>query len=545
MTRHVMSALAVGALAVGFARAQVNPPLEMQEPQDQQTIGEYGEAIDKWFPTWLQDKASRSRVVEEWAHRPSEDLTLNAESVVADKTTSVDAPNGFAGRVTNALTDFLPIFQGAVNGVGSSDDKKSVTVSFNPWRWGWGELNFKGTIAEPQPFGKLLDAVVDSARATQKDALAKMLSDFDDMVFAASIGLRGRNDRWSNPRPRLMLGRNSRDYQDLIAGLVGGKLDRSLDANRLTVDSPELALLLGKLKSGSDRKKRPPVASNDCDDSDPDKLSFDCARRIGGWTDADIANYRKALWALKINEKATAEDVARSGLATLIPALIDNQPQVVLTVSRTRRDRFVGQDEETAAFSWEFGATNFNSVIREFRYLVANNRGVPSNSLALTAFENVVSDKADAILKQDRFVVSVTYKRSDALAYTYAYTEQVASPAGGNPVSVARTSVLSLPSTWEISGTFQWGRILDSDVKAPNVPRPRVDVSINYLKVSDTDVRQSRVIARASLTYPISDVLSLPLSISYANRAEFLGDQDKTFSAHIGVTYKFKRKPAN
>jgi len=48
-----------------------------------------------------------------------------------------------------------------------------------------------------------------------------------------------------------------------------------------------------------------------------------------------------------------------------------------------------------------------------------------------------------------------------------------------------------------------------------------------------------RIVGSATLTYRVDEKLSIPFTIEYANRSEFLSDDTNTISANLGFKYDF------
>ena len=144
--------------------------------------------------------------------------------------------SSFADRVGNTLQNFLPLFQGAVDAVSTSDDKKSVTVRFNPVRAAtFGELGLTASATEPEPSEALLKLLPDDIRTGQKEAIQKTLDDFTDLSYAATYNYVRKLEPEHLASPgarRWFFGRNPRLYEEVFASLVGDTLKRSPPQNK-------------------------------------------------------------------------------------------------------------------------------------------------------------------------------------------------------------------------------------------------------------------------------------------------------------------------
>jgi hypothetical protein len=197
----------------------------------------------------------------------------------------------------------------------------------------------------------------------------------------------------------------------------------------------------------------------------------------------------------------------------------------------------VGPDSYALSISYELGFRNFNSVIRQYRWLKRNAKDSPA-ATAFQAFRDVMSE-GDA-LGENKLVFGMTYNRVRAYALSYAYVETVTDPGTGTQTQFPRSADVDLPTSSELTGRVQWGRFLGRS-KAGE-PVPRLDVAAEYLNVSDDSERLDRFVVRATYTHPISTTVSFPITVSYANHGDLPGEQDRVLGAHVGLSYKFNRQ---
>jgi hypothetical protein len=77
---------------------------------------------------------------------------------------------------------------------------------------------------------------------------------------------------------------------------------------------------------------------------------------------------------------------------------------------------------------------------------------------------------------------------------------------------------------------------------------PRSTLSIEWVnadqnvKINNTPLENNRFVARLSLVVPVQGGMTLPLTIVYSNKPEFLKGQDRVLSAHVGISYKIGDK---
>jgi hypothetical protein len=101
---------------------------------------------------------------------------------------------------------------------------------------------------------------------------------------------------------------------------------------------------------------------------------------------------------------------------------------------------------------------------------------------------------------------------------------------------------IDVKSAYELIVKGQGGRQLSQVVQGKPM---RADFSLEGHVVEKDGVRNTnRWLATATLTMPLGDNMSIPVSVTYANKTEFLTDKRK-LSAHLGISYRLPMRPAN
>src|SRR5206468_1682043 len=77
-------------------------------PDDGETVGTYKDYLSRLAAGPVPGLQTR--------------VAVEVKKEVAEKTSTVSPPEGFADRVNDGLADFLPLFQGAINAVSTSAD---------------------------------------------------------------------------------------------------------------------------------------------------------------------------------------------------------------------------------------------------------------------------------------------------------------------------------------------------------------------------------------------------------------------------------------
>ena len=205
--------------------------------------------------------------------------------------------------------------------------------------------------------------------------------------------------------------------------------------------------------------------------------------------------------------------------------LVNNQPQIVLSVEARVRDDLVGPDEQSLKLSYELGGANINGFKR-FRAnqqvldaeREADERLCPDTSTCLLGY---VDSKGGRVESGDRFSASLSFVSKDG----YHFDDS----------GIA----LDLPSERSLVAELGYGRYLGSRVADMGAAgSSRVDLAVNYEDVKDDPARQNRTTARFTFSQGLSDGLFLTLGLVWANKPEYRGQVDQEISARAGINYK-------
>jgi hypothetical protein len=224
------------------------------------------------------------------------------------------------------------------------------------------------------------------------------------------------------------------------------------------------------------------------------------------------------------------ESAARqNGLFTLID-LINNQPQLVVSVESKIRDDLVGPDQHTAKLTYEFGGTNVNryekyaAEQREADRLATERDPTrqPACSDEVSCLASYVATRRDgAVSEGSRLALSIEYVGKDAYDFDRA------------GVQFAQDKESSLIAR------FAYGRYVDVGfADATRAGRSRIDVTASFEDVRGDPARQNRSIANIVFAQEISRGLFFTLGLAWANKPEFRGAVDEEISARAGISYK-------
>ncbi|HEX3110178.1 MAG TPA: hypothetical protein VHU41_13880 [Thermoanaerobaculia bacterium] len=439
-------------------------------------------------------------------------------SKVANSTRATTPPDAFAARIHNSYQDFLVPLSFAINKVEESKDGQALTLRFNPLRQPPWNAGLTATVSKPSVADSVKNAIGVTSRDTTVSAIQKELGDFDDVTVALSIT---RTTDECKQLDNRCFGRNPRIYWNLISGPVLA-LAPQTSAEAAQTATSELfdEVLIGEIeraqhvslanrKTKEDKEKRSKFLNKASRtkladfSSDPDvrRRIYEGAKKAGELDAADTKAYLAALKTRGIDNLST---------------LIDNQPEFALTGIYHNLGRFSGPDQVSGSVDFQVGLYHLTNVKR----LVpgcGDDKECLTRALALPGLSSNLSDK---------FVFNVTYTKTDR--YKLDSLGDIDSSAF-TPIDLKRAS--------EWKGKAQWGRKLGMLVKDE---RPRVDVSAEFHRTSADGVRTlNRFVATTTLTVPWGATASIPVSLAYANKSQFLNDSRKQLSMHFGLSYRF------
>jgi hypothetical protein len=467
-----------------------------------------------------------------------------APQAVAGKTTATTPPEGFPERVRESIADFLPLLGLSMDAVSTSDDRKSVSLKLNPLKFEHGELSFAAAAAQPEVFKPILDNIIESSRDQEQKNLLTRVKDLDDVTFALAYGVTRRGLTWDGPRH--LYGRDYALYQKLIDGLSKSSWTsvdqemRKLAHENFIFHQKILASLHDLLRrkaeeqakaQGSTEEVKNPVAM---DTTFSDLRRFIASRELSFSEEEVIAGL--------VDEAVNLGDLDKAMKQTnfdALPSLIDNQPQIVFTLSHRATNEIVGPESTTLTARYELGSRNFNAVLREYQNLRISGEG--PDAARLKAYRNVVDNIGRDIRGEDKLILSLSYKWVNDYSFDYAYTQTLLDPTGNPGTVIDRRAQVMLGKNREWDGNLTYTRFLLTGSDPANktgVDLPRLTMTVEAVQLQDDPKRQNRVIGKLSYVQSTTKNVSIPITLTWASRPEFLGQQNRTFGAHLGLTYK-------
>ena len=217
---------------------------------------------------------------------------------------------------------------------------------------------------------------------------------------------------------------------------------------------------------------------------------------------------------------ASAEQAASGRSTQIVKALtkvLNNQPQAFVTAAYHYRNSLIGQDEISAKATYEMSPQSLN------RFLARN--GDTCEKSAATCADRLIAFAG----AQDPATQPDT---SDRLSFAIEYKQARRDTVDLSQYSV--TTPIVRPSTHSVISTLTWGRPL-TGTKLRDV---RVDVAASYENISNDPTKKDRLVASLTLSQKISDTMTLPLSLTYANHTQYVPQTDKRLGIHFGISYK-------
>lgn len=494
-------------------------------------------------------------------------VETSTPKAIAQKPTTAASPPAFADRVNAAIADFLPWFQFAVNEVASSEDKTSVTAKFNPIPVGmYGNLSLNATATQPQVFKALEELIVEPAREAQRKSLLGKVDDFSDLTIALSYGFQWRAGSWDNTRK--LFGRNYELYSNLASTLLDealGEVARDIDDREDKINRQQRSLLEEMKGQGILRKalekdgliqENQPVP--ELVNIGPIKLAT--LETLSAALHKRFVDVLRQQAQLSSDVTATVQKAIKDHKLDALPAMIDNQPQIIFQGSYRESHDIIGRDAAAITASYEMGSRNINAMLREYHQM--RREGIESPS-KLEAFRRGVTDRAYKF--EDKVIFSASFLRNRPYSFSFDYKESVSVPGATEPVEIDRTAALNFPRSDDWRASLSWTRLWPRRVEEPEtmlgagLPQlpavtgrqaPRSTLTIEWveadqrIKLNDKPLENDRLVARLSLVVPVPGGMTMPLTIVYSDKPEFLKDQDRVFGAHVGISYKIGEKSA-
>ena len=407
-----------------------------------------------------------------------------------------------------SVKDFLPGLVTAL-GLGElSEDDSSQTLA-NNWTWGdrWA-LSSKlvrqnGGLFEPlkTALAAELDASVLDDRVA---ALEKEIGDFDDTRLETSLSYEGKIGSWQFGRQLREYDAIVNDYYEAITAdfPAGGMAD---NIQRASVQAASLGL-----------PPETPVAA-----AFADKQSAENALRVARTMETLAAQLTASVGIL--------EKTLQQGNYYDLAELIENQPQLYATGFYRYRDGVVGPDRWELSAHFEYGFRSLNAARNECGWGLAKVTPAEASAEAkerrTTCLSNFLLTRAGKEAQSpNRFTASLAYSHTDDFDF----------PLPGDHFAFH----VDPAQSWIINTVY--GRSLRVDEDGADVLRLAIEA--NYEDVTGDPLKQSRLVATATVTQRLAEKLYASISAVWADKPEYRGDVDEELSARAGIKWKLSRE---
>jgi hypothetical protein len=473
-----------------------------------------------------------------------EETVEEAGSKVLAQASSAAATDASGSRVSDSLSDLLPLLQGAITPVNTSGEGEPVVLNFNSPPFLGGKTSLQATLVEPKIFAPLEEKFGDATHETESKILLDRAGGFGDATYSLGWSPVRRAKNWLTTKR--LFGREMATYLPLINEYANDVLlpkftERATaflvqGAKELQPAGNDLAKLLDidfdtvMATSFADLRKS---AGSSPDPSEANRL-------IDG-----IKDQIESLAAIEMEAQATLTE--REELSDKFAALVGNQPVLQVRTSYRDADPAVGPRDLAVTVEYSAGMLNFNRLLEEYQGLIdqrPDTSGKPDDGtlrlLKGQAFDNIAERAAKGDLWRTSY--AITYKKISDYDETFEYDLD----------DVKKTFDLAVPGIEQWQLRINYSQLAGPDLFAPEV-RPRIEFSVEGIwNQEDGDIEESmrrndRILGRITYTVAGSDNMTFPVSVVFANRPEFLmedKDLKNKLSMHVGLSYKLPRPKA-
>lgn len=209
-------------------------------------------------------------------------------------------------------------------------------------------------------------------------------------------------------------------------------------------------------------------------------------------------------------------------------AMLENRSKLAFSAKKTFRSGIVGPDKTEISVSYSRPLGNGAESVRRIMESNQNCAGISSwrtysefdlNCASTLAALPRMFDEAD---KQQKLSFSLTYSDMDAFAYA----------------DMPSMFSQSYESTRALSISAAYGRNYTPNL--PNVTGGRLDASFSFEDVKNDVELNDRGILQATYTLNFES-FALPITLTWSNKSELVGDADAKLGGHIGIQYRLRK----
>jgi hypothetical protein len=418
---------------------------------------------------------------------------------VKDANRATEPPDPFAAQLHNSYQDFLNLLSFAINKVEEAEDGQALTIRFNPVRSGSDVFGATLTAARPGVSDLVKNALPAEGRADLVTRLEGQLGQTDDLTYSISWARQTVNcavDR--NPEARCW-GRDPKTYRGLLSHAIAPLLARVDDP-----DTSELKIAL------TDPELVPDALRSAAQDQDVFNVRVSDAKNPNR-----VVQIVRELAAVQIEAALSNRNVFEGMRLADVAILIDNQPQMTSSVNYHDAGRYGGPPVLSASFELQFGNANLNAI----RSACDGDQDCLKTELEKRLRTGISTMK---------WVITGSYAMNDDYDLI-DLGKDVTIPTDFKPIHQKSFRAVTLKAQ---GGAQMPGEMLGQ--------RMRADGSIEFERITTGDVekRKNRFVAKATVTVPLGNKMSVPVSLTWANNEKFLGDQTDKLGMHLGISYR-------
>ncbi len=461
-------------------------PVAAQQAPDQSTV----------VNTLTVDANIQNQIAVEEKVLNSSIKELLFENRISNLSSNID---GAATLIDSFLTDVeITSLLGGIDG----DDKTPISFDYNFHAFGSEKKNSKFHVVL-NTNAKVSDDVAAELGTELTSQVLQALDDLDDIEVGYSLNLNLDNfGNWKKTQSDLFTAISKQLVEDEDV------LGSGRDILRLTARIDRLPGIADYLLNNGGLES----VINDC-------AVFQSRLEIAN----QIREIKEAGRLCHEYKKAYGRRVQAAKRATstrqpyVLAELLANQPKLQFSVTYLKRDDAIGANEFSVKTSYSFGGMSLSRLLKnkgQRTFLQAYNDH--TECLTASLLENGPSRKDCGV--GGAFSIALEYSDIDDQEFGFSGVSFV--KKGGS----------------KLIGSVAYDRTLVWDGAEPVFD---IAASLEFEEFLSNTKGNDRVLATLTLTRKVNDRLSIPFSIQYANKSEFLEDVDSKVSANLGIKYDF------
>jgi hypothetical protein len=254
---------------------------------------------------------------------------------------------------------------------------------------------------------------------------------------------------------------------------------------------------------------------------------------LGGSKFSEISDpAEQAAVMAQVEAAALAEEKSATRATAIVKALtkvINNQPQAYAGGTYHYRNALAGPDEMSVKGTFELSPKSLNRFLKSNDSVCDPAKNTTSGKVNAASAARCVSrlvafsDAASQANAGDRLAFSIEYKRASA-----------------ESVNLSKFKVVppNTPVVRPETKSFIYSLTYGHPLTGAKIKDARFDLAINYWNISNDPTKKDRFVASLTFSQKVSETMTLPLSITYANHTQYVPQTDRRVGINFGVSYK-------